>query len=152
MTLVASGVAIGLDVYLERLTALDNEFVTLQKRALKDQESNANRQGDIAANWNGLKARFFAPGKLPDPLSFAAKVQAALQGAGITIAESRVSESSAGAQWLQYRVSGPIESWFQFLGTLRSRDGRTLFRSFSLVKKDGASYAIVFEVGHAILP
>lgn len=153
LLVAASALALGIDLYLGRLTRLDAEFIDLQKRALSSTRSSlASRDAGKASSWEGLKERFFAPGTLPEPLTLASRVQGDLKAVGIHVAESRVLESTKSAQWIQYRAEGDIESWFRFLRLLRDQDPRTLFRSLSLVKKEGFSYAIAFEVGHAVLP
>jgi hypothetical protein len=149
----AAGLMIGLGSYFERRAFLDSEFAGLRKRALRSaQGSLADRQPGHASAWSRLKERFFAPGSLPDPLTLASCAQQSLKTAGIRVEESRITESSKSAQWIQYRSEGDIEAWFRFLQILRSQDSRTLLRSLSLAKKEGFSYAITFEVGHAVLP
>jgi hypothetical protein len=151
--LAASALCLGLDLYLERLTRLDTEFITLQKRALRDTQLALTSGGNASGvSWGELKDRFYAPGTLTDPLTLASQVQAAVKDSGLSIAESRVTESSSTAQWVQYRVEGSIESWFRFLKLIRSQDPKSLFRSMSLIKKEGSTYAIAFEVGHAVQP
>ena len=146
-------ILIGLGLYLDGLSRLDSEFVALQKRALRITQASLIAQGSgSGSSIGGLRERFFAPGALPEPLVLAARVQASLKSSGLRTVESRVTESSAKAQWLQYRAEGDIESWFRFLKILRSQDSQTLFRSLSLLKKQDYGYAIAFEVGHAVLP
>ena len=155
MGIVAAAAAflIGLSIYLEGLSRLDAEFIALQKRALRAAQASVIMQGSgDSPILSGIKERFFPPGGLQDPLALASRVQASLKSSGLHTLESRVTESSATAQWIQYRAEGDIESWFRFLSTLRSQDSQTLFRSLSLLKRQDYSYAITFEVGHAVLP
>jgi hypothetical protein len=157
LLLIAAGTAMFLAAassYLERLTRLDSAFVDLQKRALR--AAQARRMGEKTAvrssGLSGLKERFYAAGTLQDPLTLATHVQGALRSSELAIVESRVTESSEAAQWVQYHVEGQIESWFRFLQLLRNVDPMALFRSLSIVRKDGALYSITFEVGHVVLP
>jgi len=151
--LVSGGLVMGLGSYLEGLSRLDAEFVALQKRALRTMQTSLVSQSSLStSSLNSLKERFFAPGTLPDPLALASRVQADLKAAGLLILESRVADNSNKAQWVQYHAEGRIESWFRFLQLLRHQDHQTLFRSISLVKKQGTVYAIAFEVGHVVVP
>jgi hypothetical protein len=153
VALVSAGLVIGLGSYLEGLSRLDAEFVALQKRVLRATQSSLVSQSTwSSSSLNSLKERFFAPGTLPDPLALASRVQADLKAAGLLILESRVTDNSNKAHWVQYHAEGRIESWFRFLQLLRHQDPQTLFRSISLVKKQGSTYAIAFEVGHVVLP
>jgi hypothetical protein len=153
IALVSAGLVLGLGSYLEGLSGLDAEFIALQKRALRaTQTSLVSESSWSASSLNSLKERFFAPGTLPDPLALASRVQADLKAAGLRILESRMSDNSNKAHWVQYHAEGRIESWFRFLQLLRHQDRQTLFRSMSLIKKQGADYAIAFEVGHVVVP
>jgi len=144
---------LGLSTYFDGLSRLDAEFITLQKRALRlTQAAILTRSSGNATSLSNLKERFCAPGSLPDPLTLASRVQTVAKTAGLAILESRVTESSPGAQWVQYHAEGDIEAWFRFLQLLLREDVTTLFRTLSLVKKQGSSYAIAFEVGHVVLP
>jgi hypothetical protein len=149
----SAGVIVGLGTYFERRAYLDAEFGGLQRRALRaTQGFSAPRDtGDVSAGTR-LKERFFAPGTLPDPLTLAFRAQEALKAAGIRIEESRITENTESSQWVHYRAEGNIESWFRFLELLRKGDSKTIFRSLALAKKQGFTYAIAFEVGHAVLP
>jgi hypothetical protein len=153
IVIAAAGLMLGLSSYFEGLSRLDNEFLALQKRSVRAAQA-ALRAGssDGASSWSNLKDKFYAPGTLPDPLTLASRVEASLKTAGIHVLESRVIENSASAQWIQYHAEGNIDPWFDFLLLLRKEDPRSLFRSMSLVKKQGFSYAISFEVGHVVLP
>jgi hypothetical protein len=103
-----------------------------------------------AASSSELRDRFYAAGTLPDSLALASRAQASLKASGLHTIESRVTENSATAQWVQYHAEGDIESWFRFLQSLRSQDSKALFRAISLVKKQDYAYSIAFEVGHAV--
>ena len=144
---------IAVSAYLDSLTRLDLEFVDLQKRAARTAQvlSSAPDPGS-GSEWIGLKDRFFAPGTLPDPLILASRAQAALKSSSLAVVESRVTDTSTTSQWVQYHVEGDIQSWFRFLLLLRGEDPKTLFRSMSFARKEGSTYSITFEVGHAVLP
>ena len=151
LVLVSAGVVVGLSSYLQAIVRLDLEFVALQKHALRlTQTSLSTRDSGSVSSWGNLKERFFAPGTLPDPLSLASRAQSAIKASGLTILESRVTENTGTAQWVQYHAEGQIESWFRFLELVRGQDPKTLFRSMSLVKKQGFLYAVAFEVGHVV--
>lgn len=152
IALIGTAVAIGIDVYLERLAALDADFIALQKRALRDVQAAQGSRRAAKGDWSRLKEKFFTPGTLSDPLEFASLVQETLKSSGLAVSESRIMENSASSQWLQYRTEGSIDSWFRFLTLIRNKDVRSLFRTISIVKKEGPSYAIAFEVGHAVQP
>jgi hypothetical protein len=153
VALASAGLVLGLGSYLEGLSRLDAEFIDLQKRALAaTQASLASQSSWSSSSLTNLKERFFAPGTLPDPLALAARVQAALKAAGLHVLESRVTDNSNKAHWVQYHAEGHIESWFRFLQLVRHQDPQALFRSMSLVKRQGFDYAIAFEVGHVVLP
>jgi len=153
IVLASAALLLGLSMYFDGISRLDAEFVSLQKRALRvTQLSTPIQEGGSPSSVSDLKGRFFAPGTLPDSLALASRVQASLKTSGLSLLESRVIESSATAQWVQYRAEGDIESWFRFLQALRRQDPQTLFRSISLLKKQEYAYSIAFEVGHAVLP
>lgn len=153
VVLAAAALLFGLSAYFDGLSRLDAQFITLQKRALRlTQAVVLTKSSESAASFGDLKERFYAPGSLPDPLALAARVQAVAKTEGLGILESRVTENTPSAQWVQYHAEADIEAWFRFLQVLRREDPRTLFRTLSLVKKQGFSYAIVFEVGHVVLP
>ena len=153
IALASAGLVLGLGSYLEGLSRLDAEFISLQKRVLQvTQSSQASQSSWSASSLSSLKERFFAPGTLPDPLVLASRAQADVKASGLLILESRVTDNSNKAHWVQYHAEGHIESWFRFLQLLRHQDPQACFRSISLVKKQGSNYAITFEVGHVSLP
>jgi hypothetical protein len=153
MVAASAVLLVGLSSYLEALTRLDSQFIDLQKRAFRTaQVSFASEQTAGRSQWSGLRERFFEPGTLQDPLVLATRVQTALKSSGLSVLESRVSENSASAQWVQYHVEGDIQSWFHFLQTLRGQDSRVLFRSLSLVRKQQFTYSVSFEAGHVVRP
>jgi len=151
LVVLSAGIVVAVSSYLEAITRLDTEFITLQKRALRLAQASIASQGAAdAPSLGNVRERFFSPGTLPDPLTLASRVQAAMKAAGLASLESRVLESTATAQWVQYRAEGPIESWFRFLQLVRGQDPKTLFRTVSLAKRQGFIYAISFEVGHVV--
>ena len=151
LVVASAGILIGLSSYLEAITRLDAEFISLQKHALRlTQASLASGAEGSLPSLGNLRERFYSPGTLPDPLTLASRVQTAMKAAGLSALESRIMESTATAQWVQYKAEGRIEYWFRFLQLVRENDPRTLFRTISLVKKQGFSYAITFEVGHVV--
>lgn|GEM_PF-2861759 len=151
--LAAAGLMVALNSYFGEMSSLDAEFAALQQRAVRTSQANL-----LAAASNDstsalvLKRRFFAPGSLPEPLALATLAQTSLKASGLSLIESRITESSATAQWVRYSVEGDIDAWFRFLQTLRQKDPRALFRSLSMVEKNGYEYAIAFEVGHVVTP
>lgn len=151
IVLGAVGLAVGLGSYWEQLSHLDAEWIGLQKRALRVTQKALLAKLPEKTSLD-VKDRFFAPGSLPNPLSLAAEAHAALQSAGLSILESKVKETTATSQWVQYMTQGDIASWFRFLRALRDQDPKTLFRSLSLVRKENVLYSITFEVGHVVLP
>lgn len=157
-SLAAAGLLVGLGSYLQAIARLDSEHADLQKRVLRvtqastAQASTAPQGALSGASLRRLKELFFAAGTLPDPLTLASRVQAALKKAGLVVQESRVMENSGTAQWVQFHAEGSIDSWFRFLQVLRGQDPQTLFRTISLVRKQGSLYAMLFEVGHVVLP
>ena len=153
IALGAAGLAVGLDLYIGRIDSLDREFGDLEKRARRV-ESEARREpsDSNAAIWGDPKTRFFPPGSLPEPLSFASRIETGIKDSGLALREFRVLESSSSAQWLQYRAEGRIEGWFQFVGRMTETDRKALFRTISIARKEGSRYAIAFEVGHAVQP
>lgn len=151
VVLGAVGLVIGLGAYWEQLSNLDAEFIGLQKRALRVSQTALLAKLPEKTSLD-VKDRFFDPGKLPSPLSLATEAQTALQSAGLSILESKVKETTATSQWVQYMTQGDISSWFRFLQTLREQDPKTLFRTISLVRKESFLYSITFEVGHVVLP
>ena len=153
IALGAAALVVGLGSYWEGLSVLDEQYLGLQKRALRvTQTELLTKAPQKTALPLNLKDRFFAPGSLPSPLALAGSVQSALQSSGLAVLESRVLETSESSQWVQYMAQGDISSWFRFLQMLHQQDGRALFRSLSLVKKQELSYSITFEVGHVVLP
>ena len=152
VALAAVALLVGLSNYLESISRLDSEFIELQKHALRLTQASVNAQDPSnVSSWGNLKERFFAQGTLQDPLALASRVQSALKASDIVVLESKVVENSGSSQWVQYRAEGAIESWFRFLQLLRSQDSKSLFRSVSLVRKQGFLYSIAFEVGHAVI-
>jgi hypothetical protein len=148
-TLAAAAVIFGVGAYLDRLSALDDQFVLLQKRALR-QASATPAESD--AGTESLKARFWADGPLPQALPFASVVQDVLKAAGLGIMQSRILPADAHSSWVEFQTEGGIEAWFSFLKNLRARDPKTLFHGVTLVHRSGTSYFITFEVGHVALP
>lgn len=151
VVLGATGLVVGLGSYWEQLSKLDAEFVGLQKRALRVAQTAVLAKLPEKPSLD-VKDRFFEPGTLPNPLSLATEAQAALQSAGLAILESKVEETTEASQWVRYMTQGDISSWFRFLQMLREQDPKTLFRTLSLVRKEGYTYSITFEVGHVVLP
>ena len=150
VAVACAALVVGLGSYLDGITRLDAEYVSLQKRALRVRQ--AALEARPAAAVGPLKERFFVPGTLTDPLVLASRVQAALKSSGLQVLQSRVVESTASSQWIEFHAEGEITAWFRFLRALRQQDARTLFRSMSLLRKQTGGYAITFEVGHAVLP
>lgn len=149
----AAGLLLGLSTYLDELSRLDTAFIALQKRALRITQTSLRAESSgSTSSLRTLRDRFYTPGTLPDPLSLAVRVQAVAKESDLGILESRVTENSPSSQWILYHAEGPIESWFRFMQLLRGEDPKTLFRTLSVVKKQGFSYALTFEVGHAVLP
>jgi hypothetical protein len=149
----ATTLAIILAAKLGRIARLDADFADLKEgTARATQVALASHGAGMASPRASAQDRFFALGSLPDPLSLASDVLASMKEAGIVADESRIAESTKAAQWIRYRAEGTIESWFRFIGRLRARDARALFRSLSLAKRQGFAYSISFEVGHAVLP
>ncbi len=153
VVLGAAGLIVGLGSYWDGLSRLDSEFIELQQRVLRvSQTSLASKSSVESTAWIDLKERFFVPGTLSSPLSLADQAQASLEASGLAVLESRVLETTDSLQWVQYMVQGDIPSWFRFLQTLQQQDPKALFRSLSLLRKQGVTYAITFEVGHVVLP
>lgn len=153
LVLGAALLVVGLGSYWEGLNRLDAQFVDLQKRVVRvTQTTLLSKIPEKSSTWASLKDRFFVPGTLPPPLSLASQAQAALRASGLSVLESRVQETSDTSQWVQYMAQGGIPAWFHFLETLRQQDPKALFRTLSLVSKQGSSYAMTFEVGHVVLP
>lgn len=151
--LVAAGALLGAQLYLERLARLDADFITLQKRALQAMQSiQSSNDSTSTTSSETAKRRFYASGPLPDPLILAKEAQDAMKNSGLRASESRIIDSSNKEQWILYRAEGSIDAWFRFLLLIRDKDPQTLFRSLSIAKKEGLSYAFSFEVGHAIKP
>jgi hypothetical protein len=146
--LVAAAAILGVGAYFDRLTALDGEFAVLQKRAVQ----LVRQTPETSAPAEAFKNRFWPPGPLPEPLTFATSVQQMLRAAGLGVTGSRVLPGQPTNTWVEFQVDGNIEEWFRFLKDLRTHDPRTVFRSLSLVRRAGTQYTIVFEVGHVVLP
>lgn len=142
-----------IDAYLGRLARLDDDFIAMKKKAAQLATSAAT-SGGVADESEAarLQARFFAAGTLPEAIRLAETAGDALRRAGVTVIESGVTKSTATEQWMKYRAEGDVDAWFRFLRLLDAADGRCLFRSLSLVRKDGVRYSMTFEVGHAVLP
>jgi hypothetical protein len=138
----------GFGAYLDRLAALDEEFAALQKRAVRlAQPTQVSETPDEM-----FKTRLLPAGPLPDSLAFATVVQEELRKTGMSISGSHVVVPTPTSSWVEFQAEGTMEAWFRFVKGLRTRDPKTLFRSLSAARKEGARYSLVFEVGHAILP
>jgi len=151
--LAAALLMVAADSYLGKMARLNEQFISLEQRTLRVVQSSSHsvNSGDTSSLLD-LKKRFYAPGTLPAPLSLAALAETTLKTAGLTLVESRITESSTKAQWVKYSVEGDIGAWFRFLQQLRRQDPQTLFRSLSMIRKSGYHYAISFEVGHVVVP
>ena len=153
VVLAGAGLLIAAQAWFETRARLDDEFIALQGRALRIvQSDHGEPPPGSGAALSLLRKRFYSPGSLPEPLGLASLAQSSLERAGLRLVESRIAESSATAQWVRYSVRGDIGAWFRFLQRLRHEDPSTLFRTLSLVRKEGSDYEISFEVGHAVIP